>query len=419
MQRDALEAANLPDEPGVYFFKKGRRILYIGKATSLKDRVRSYFSKDLAHARTPAIARMVQEADRVEYNQCESVLEALFLEANLIKKHLPKYNVDEKDNKSFNNVIITREKYPRVLVVRGREMHSSWAPRDIKYTYGPFPGGLALQEAMKMVRRIFPFRDNKCTPCGSPKNESCKPCFNRQIGLCPGVCTGEMSAAHYLQTIRSIRELFSGNFKGLKRRLATAMKEASQSERFEEAAEIRRQIDALTHIRDVSLIKADLRTSSGGWRGSTGENTRIEAYDVAHTAGEQTVAVMTVIEEGEPARSQYRKFIIRTAKNDDVAALKEALSRRLSHTEWALPRIFVVDGSKAQMNTARKALAEAGVLVPIVGVVKNESHRPRGLLGDERSIRAHEREILLANSEAHRYAIAFHRKRLRSRISRV
>ena len=187
MQREDLKKFKLPEEPGVYLFKKGRKLLYIGKATSLRDRVRSYFSPDLLAGRGSAIVGMVAEADRVSYQKTNSVLEALILEANLIKSHQPPYNVDQKDNKSWNYVVITKEHFPRVLLVRGRELFQNSSGLRNHYMFGPFPHGGQLQEAMGMVRRIFPYRDSKCTPCGEGKNKQCKPCFNRQIGACPGV----------------------------------------------------------------------------------------------------------------------------------------------------------------------------------------------------------------------------------------
>lgn len=405
MTKKDLQKFKLPDEPGIYIFRKGREVLYVGKATSLRDRVRSYFSSDLVETRGMRIVSMVERATALDWQKTDSVLEALILEANEIKRRQPPYNVDEKDNKSFNYVVVTKEDFPKVIVVRGRELFQKWDQKQIKHLFGPFPGGLALQEAMKIVRRIFPFRDQKCFPCGSPKNKSCKPCFNRQIGLCPGVCTGEITKEGYANAIRNINELFSGNFKGLKRRLSSQMKAAAEGERFEEAAAVRRQINALTHVRDVSLIKADTISAGGG--------ARIEAFDVAHTGGSETVAVMTVVHSGEVIKDSYRKFTIRTATNNDVAALKEVLERRLDHPEWPMPRVFVVDGAAAQLNAARRVLRTKGVEVPVVGVVKNEFHKPERLIGDRRAIEAFEKDILLANSEAHRFAITWHRKRRR------
>lgn len=408
MQRAELDQFNLPDEPGIYQFKKGRKILYVGKAASLRDRVRSYFAKDLAESRSPAIVQMVEEANAVTFQTTQSVLEALILEANLIKEHMPSYNTMSKDNKSFNYVVITKEKFPRVLVVRGRELYTTWGDKDIKNLYGPFPHGMQLQEAMKMIRRIFPFRDSKCTPCDDQKKAksgllSCKPCFNRQIGLCPGVCTGEMLHSEYAERISFISTLFSGNFHGLKREMTKAMKVAAKAEDFEKAEMLRRQVAALEHIKDVSLIK-DERISAGG-------GVRIEAYDVAHTGGTETVGVMTVVQSGEKIREAYRKFKIQSVTNDDVGALTELLERRLNHSEWPLPRVFVVDGGKGQMRAAERMLKKVGIQIPIVGVVKNDRHQPERLIGDSRAIEAYERDILLANNEAHRFAISWHKKR--------
>jgi len=410
MQREDLAKFNLPDEPGVYLFRGERgKLLYIGKATSLKDRVRSYFAKDLADSRGEGIVTMVQEAQKVDHVTTDSVLEALILEANLIKRHQPPYNILEKSNRSFNYLVITKEDFPRVLIVRGRELFQNWKESEIKYQFGPFPHGASLQEALRLVRDIFPFRDNKCTPCPEQKlkpGQTCRPCFNRQIGRCPGVCTGEMSKEEYAKTIRNIKDLFSAQFHGLKRRLEKEMKEAAEREEYEVAEVRRRQVDALTHIRDVSLIKDEYRASPGG-------PVRIEAYDIAHTAGNETVGVMTVVAGGEAQKTEYRKFKIRTVTNDDPGALAETLERRLNHNEWTLPRVIAVDGSTAQMRRAEKILKDAGLQIPVVGVVKDEFHHPLRLAGDTKAIAAHEKDILLANAEAHRFAITWHRKRQR------
>ena len=443
MQREELNKLKIPDSPGIYVFRGGPTshkasrdkdapILYIGKAASLRDRVRSYFATDLVKGRGARIVGMVELATTLKWTTTDSVLEALILEANLIKQHQPPYNVDEKDNKSFNYMVITKEDFPRILVVRGRELFDpqNASTFKLKAIYGPFPSGL--KEALKIIRRIFPYRDT-CIPCmsadkmrttrgltrtphssasGLRRSAGCKPCFNRQIGLCPGVCSGDMGKREYAETIRHISLLFSGNFQGLKRSLVKEMREAAKKEEFEKAAVLRRQVEAFEHIRDVSLIKDEHRYMDGGpSTGLRASGTRIEAYDVAHTGGDETVAVMTVVAGGEPMKSAYRKFKIHTAKNNDIAALREVLSRRLVHAEWPLPRVFVVDGGKAQLNAARSVLKDAGVGIALVGVVKNEKHQPERLIGDERAISAHQRDILLANAEAHRFAITWHRRR--------
>ena len=415
MRKDQLKKIKLPDCPGAYIFRdENKKILYIGKAASLRDRVRSYFAHDLAETRSPAIAGMIAKIKSIDWEETESVLEALILEANLIKRHQPPYNVDEKDNKSFNYLVITKEDFPRVLIVRGRELFHNFGFRKSKfgftkpkYVFGPFPQGGSLKEALKLVRKIFPFRD-RCMPCQGD-TLTCRPCFNRQIGLCPGVCSGEMNGKEYKEVIRNIVELFGGGMRSLKRRLEKEMKAAAEAENFEKAEGLRRQVRALTHIRDVSLIKDEYRVAPGG-------SFRIEAYDVAHTAGVETVGVMTVVTNGELCKEGYRMFKIRGVKNDDTKALAEVLERRLSHTEWAYPKLIVVDGGKAQLRSAERVLAKAGVIIPVVGVVKNEFHRPERVIGDERFIRPYEKDIVLANSEAHRFAISFHRRRQRKQM---
>jgi excinuclease UvrABC nuclease subunit len=405
------KAAKIPDAPGVYFFlAKNKKILYIGKATSLRDRVRSYFAGDLHEVRSPLIAAMVAKAASVDWRQTDSVLEALILEANLIKTYKPAANTDLKDDKSFNYVVITKEDFPRVLVVRGKDLKTE--NFKLKNIFGPFPHGLQLQQAMKLIRKIFPYRD-KCQPFIKGAANSGKRCFNAQLGLCPGVCSGETSKAEYGKTVRHIVLLFKGKKKELLKDLGREMKRAAKDEKFEEAKQLRGQVFALGHIQDVSLIKEEYRSTSSL---TAGRSYRIEAYDVAHLRGGSNVGVMTVVEDGMANKNEYRKFIIRTAKGgDDVGALKEILSRRLGHDEWPLPRLIVVDGATAQINAATKLLGGLGIQIPVVGVVKDEKHRPRELRGDKAVIKDRERDILLANAEAHRFAIGYHRKTLRKR----
>ncbi len=409
----------IPDSPGVYFFLgKNKKVLYIGKATSLRDRTRSYFAADLAANRNPLIVQMLQKAQTLEWRETDSVLEALLLEAALIRSHKPPANTDLKDDKSFNYVVITQEEYPRVLVIRGKNLTA--APKA-KKIFGPFPHGLQLREAMKLIRKIFPYRDT-CTPCNITRRNlvnkvsPCKPCFNYQLGLCPGVCAGAVSKQEYGRNVRHIVLLFEGKKKQLIKALNKEMRAAAKTEEFEQAKELQRQMYALQHIQDISLIKEEYRSPSTAL-GSI-RSDRIEAYDIAHLRGSAAVGVMVVVEGGEAAKGQYRKFKIKSAKaGDDPGALKEVLSRRLGHDEWPLPRLIVVDGSTAQINAARNILAEYGMAIPVVGVVKDEKHRPRNIAGDRGLVKEKEREILLANSEAHRFAIGYHRKTSRRELT--
>ena len=428
----------LPDAPGVYFFRRGKgsrgEILYIGKATSLRDRVRSYFAGDISETRGPLISKMLSEFDDISFQQTDSVLEALILEANLIKKFQPPANIKEKDNRSWNFVVITNENFPRVLVVRGRELLQNEMSKGILDTenkmskrhfdtntkiahkFGPFTNGVQLKIALKIVRKIFPYRD-KCVPASELKpNQKIKSCFNRQLGLCPGVCTGEISEKDYKKIIRNIVLFFEGNKKQLLKNLQKEMKDCAKNRQFEKASEIKHKIFALGHIQDVALIKEN-EMSKRHFDISSEKNFRIESYDIAHMSGQNMVGVMTVVENGEPKKSDYRKFKIRgQTGSNDTKTLAEILTRRLAHIEWQVADLLVVDGGVAQKNAMEKVLRENRLDTPVVSVVKDEQHRPKQILGDKKWL-VHEREILLSNSEAHRFAISFHKK-LRDEISK-
>lgn len=417
-------AEKIPEGPGVYFFlAKNKKVLYIGKATSLRSRVRSYFASDLPESRGPLLPQMLKSATGIDWRATDSVLEALLLEASLIRSRKPPYNTELKDDKSFNHVVITKEDFPRILTVRGKELKVKTLKQNSRKSdlkalriFGPFPHGLQLREAIKLIRKIFPYRDT-CTPC-QPQGltwgagvRKCNPCFNAQIGLCPGMCSGIISKKEYRKIIRHIILLFEGKKTRLIKSLECDMRAATKVEDFERAKELRRQLFALQHIQDISLIKDEYKN----YGFTKPIHSRIEGYDIAHLRGSANVGVMTVVEGNAANKNEYRKFRIKTAApGDDVGALREVLARRLAHDEWPWPALFVVDGGKAQMNAMQKILDEHAMKIPVVGVVKDEKHRPRGILGDRSGIAGREREILLANAEAHRFAIAYHRKKLRA-----
>lgn len=410
MTIDDLQKNTIPDTPGVYLFKSGRTILYIGKATSLRSRVRSYFTSQIRDVRSPLIEKMVEEAKKIEIVETDSVLEALILEAHLIKKHQPTYNSKEKDDKSFNYIVITDEVFPRVLSVRGKDLETQFRKTKTKYFFGPFPQGGQFKEAMKIIRKIFPYFDTRYPIDDAHlKAHSKQISFNQSIGVFPGDSQEGLNEKEYKSTIHHLRLFFEGKKKTLLSVLEKEMKHLAKKEKFEKAEEVKRKIFALTHIRDVSLIKEEYKTPR------MGRSFRIEAYDVAHTAGTQVTGVMTVVVDGEVDTHEYRRFKISKDVNNDTAALREILLRRFAHTEWGSPRLVVVDGGRAQFNTAQKVLDELGYVIPIVGVTKDEHHRPKGFVGDKEFVVKLEREILLANSEAHRFAISYHRK-LRGKI---
>lgn len=423
MIRQDLAQLNLPDTPGVYMFTgKDGEILYIGKATSIRDRVRSYFNAGIAESRGPKVLAMIEEAVTVVCEETDSVLEALILEGNLIRKHQPTYNTDRKDDKSFNHVIITRELYPRVLLVRGKDLAKlsktgevgKLKQKDIRSVFGPYPHGLALKQAMKILRKIFPYRDI-CTPyeeLSLARKKQVKGCFNFEIGLCPGICTGAMTKKEYLKRVQHIRLFFEGKKSKILAGLTRDMKIYAKNKNFEKAAIIRNIIFSLQHIQDVSLLSREYMQESFGGSSSS---IRLEAYDIAHISGTDTVGVMTVVEDGIAKKSDYRMFRIHdVVPGSDTHALEEVLTRRLEHHEWPMPDIIVMDGGIAQKNVAEKVYAagtqnKAGLAV--VSVVKDEHHKPSKFLGDKKIISRYKNDILLANSESHRFALKYHHKR--------
>lgn len=414
---------NIPDKPGVYFFLSGRRsdiknsngttlrsheVLYIGKATSLKDRVRSYFSKDLINTRGPLLVDMVFKAGDLKWQEADSVLEALILEANLIKKYQPYYNTKEKDDKSFNYVCITSEN--KLRTIRGRELKQSH--EKYKKVFGPYANGGQLREALKIIRKFFPYIEDRSGTKGKEE-------FYKQIKLLPE------NSTENAKNIRHIILFFEGRKKLIIKNLTKEMNSLAKEKRFEEANLIKKKIFALRHINDVALIK-ESDTESTFFSGTrllaigsprpfkkslSGDTFRVEAYDIAHLGGKNMVGAMVVLEGGEPNKKEYRKFLIKTQKDaNDTGALLEVLERRFAHPEWPTPDMVVVDGGVAQINTAKKFFKEIRLTIPVVSVQKNEKHQPERLLGDKKITINLEKDILLANSEAHRFAIAYHKK---------
>ncbi len=403
MKKQDLTSCGLPDTPGVYFFRDVEgNILYIGKATSLADRVRSYFSSDLVTSRGVRLVSMVTAAHTVTFQQTDSVLEALLLESRLIKKHTPPYNAKEKDNKSFACVVVTKEDFPRILVVRSRDFEKSFTRKDVQAVYGPFASLTTLKDALRIIRKMLPFRD-KCIPGAGT------PCFNAQIGLCPGVCSGTISSAVYKRQVRTIMKLFEGKKTEVKKLLEKEMEGYARQKLFEKAAKVRNSIFSLDHIKDINLIKDEDITSFKT------TDFRIEAYDVAHISGTSRVGVMVVLEGKEKVKNEYRKFKLPEQINDDYAGLRELLIRRFGHPEWRFPDLIVFDGGPQHKHLGEKVLAELGLLIPSVAVVKDKGHKAKDILGRPEHVDYHKKEILLANVEAHRFAIGYH-KLLRGKL---
>ena len=396
------KAKKFPESPGVYLFKDGNgRVIYVGRASSLKKRIASYFSAR-ADARTK---ELVAEATGLSFRKTATLLDAVVLEANLIKKYWPKFNVRERDDRSFVYLVIPRsEKFPRPLIARGRETEK-FRPFKAEII-GPFQSYRLLKTALSLARRIFPFSDCSGSAPAAAGREK-RPCFYYQIGLCPGVCAGKADEREYKKNIRNLI-LF---FRGEKRRLLQKLKKENPE-----------KIKALIHVQDVSLLGASegRRPFSGGRK-----LFRVEGYDISHFFGKNPVGAMVVFTDGEKDPSQYRLFNIRAGEGrnfDDLAMLEETLERRLNHPEWPLPDVIFVDGGLNQVKIAKKVLAKNRLSIPAVGLAKSAGRSAAKAAGDKLIIanaKKSARELLRTSralfqemrDEAHRFAIRAGRRK--------
>ena len=387
--------SKLPQSPGVYLMKDtSGRLLYVGKAGNLRRRVSSYFSR----AHDARIERLVGSIKTVDHRKTDTAIEALILEAELIKKYLPPFNVREKDDKSFLYMEITREKFPRIMLVRGKETPGG-------KRFGPFTSAGGIREALRILRKIFPYNTHPADKIG----RFLRPCFDHEIGVCPGTCVGAITRDEYMKTVRRLKMFFEGKKKQVLRDMDREMKASAKRLEFEKAAKLKRSVFALNHIQDVALIN-DAETAASATKGSV---FRIEGYDVSNISGTSSVGSMVVFEDGRPNTNEYRKFRIRTIiGSDDVGMLREALTRRL-HNDWPLPALILIDGGEGQVNAAKRVLDENGLAIPVVGLAKGaerKNNRPVGQIPPG----IKEELLIKVRDEAHRFAISYH-KNLRGR----
>ncbi len=405
-----------PKTPGVYLMKDAAgKIIYIGKATSLRDRVKSYF--DRPHDRR--LENLVAEIAKIDFQKTPTVIEALILEANLIKKYLPKYNIKEKDDRSFLYVVFTREKFPRIILLRGLElarMSPAEKKKQIAKLFGPYTSASSLRAALDILRRrIFPFRD--CTVM--PK----RPCLYYNLKQCSAPCADLISQKDYRRLIRNLILFFEGKKEKIIKNLKKEMATASRQENFEEAARLRNQIFSLEHIQDVAVIKSD---EAKNRIEKFGINIfgRIEGYDISNTSGTSATGSMVVFENGKQNKNEYRKFRIKTLTTpNDVGMMKEVMTRRLKHTtDWPLPDLILVDGGWGQINAVREILTERKIKIPILGIAKGFDRKQDRLIADPKNpeliriAELHKDILLKVRDEAHRFAIGYHKTLRRKKL---
>jgi len=415
--------SKVPFLPGVYLFKNDKeKVIYVGKAKQLRNRLRSYWATKLINK----TRQMMDDAAEFSYIVVTSEFEALLLESSLVKKYRPKYNIELKDDKSPLYIGVTREKYPRVLPLRQTQL----GEKELKAVYGPFTDGRSVRGLLKRIRKIIPYSTHRPTK---------RACIYAEIGLCspcPSLAENTKDSnlqkkliRKYQSNIRKIQELLKGDVGQVRKILVKEIDDYSKIEEFELAQQSLRSLETLNRftepktniksyienpnlIEDIRAQELDLLKKHLEKHFDIRKLHRIECYDIAHLAGSFPTASMVTFIDGEADKTYYRHFRIReNNKNNDVDSMKSILERRKEHLkDWGEPDLIVVDGGKGQVAAALKIFANE---FPIIGlakryetvVIKNnegfEELRPSGP-----ALRLLQR----MRDEAHRFARRYHHK---------
>lgn len=401
----------LPAAPGVYFHKnKTGEIIYVGKAAVLKNRVRQYFQNSVKDPKTQALVREIEMTDWIVV---DTEMDALFLESEMIKRYMPKWNILLRDDKTVSYVRIDmNNEVPYISFTR--------TPQDDKATYiGPFYGKSSVEKAIRILRHVFPYYDK---PYDGKKS------LNTDLGLTPGIEVGKCEPKDYKRNLKKLIRYLEGDRERLLRDLEKAMYDYASKDEYELAAEARKQLFGLKELKKKIVFsdKEFLDISSDhalkqlqNLLNLEEPPRRIEGYDISHQSGTNVVGSMVVFINGASARDQYRKFKLRTQKNDDPGNLREVITRRLKHLEdWGRPDLIILDGGDNQIRAVADLLEEAKI--PFLAQEKSGDHSK--LLRSHRiifktnhnytSIITHNEDfvklIARIDDEAHRFAITYH-----------
>lgn len=407
---EALSAKlkTLPSSPGVYFHKNADgEIIYVGKAAVLKNRVRQYFQHS---EKDPKTAALVREIAMTDWIVVDTEMDALFLESEMIKRYLPKWNILLRDDKTVSYVRIDlKSEVPYVTLTRNPEGD------DAEYI-GPFYAKRTVADALRILRKVFPYY---IKPYDGKKT------LDTDLGLTPGIEVGKSTPVAYKKQLKNLIRYLNGERKALLRDLEVQMKASAKAGDYEEAALLRNQLFGLQDLRkkivfsnkefmDISSDQAlnQLKDLLGLERPPK----RIEGYDISHQSGEDVVGSMVVFINGVSDRAEYRKFKLHHQKNDDTNNLREIIERRLKHEKWEYPDLIILDGGEGQLNAVKDLLAEAKI--PVIGRNKSGDHTRNAavvvVVPDQGSFginpNSHMAKLIARiDEEAHRFAITYHR----------
>jgi len=382
------------------------RIIYVGKAKSLKKRVQSYFGRELVGK---TVAMMSNVAD-IDYRLAPTEAMALLLEASLIHQYMPRYNVSLRDDKSFPFVKITNEPFPRICIVRKREQDGS------RYL-GRYTSANLLREALKIIRKYFPYRSCRKLPK--------KPCIYYRLGLSPAPCIGKISKEGYAKTIENIVLILEGKTEDLIKRLLRQMEAKSKAQSYEEAAKIRDQISALSAIGEskAGASPHDELDDLKNLLDLQKLPMRIEAFDISNISGKEATGSMVSFYKAMPDKNNYRRFRIKTVEEiDDYKMLSEVVRRRYSRMiaeDLMHPDLILIDGGKGHLATAQKVIKELGFAIPLASIAKEHEHiyvankeKPIKLKHDTPALNL----IRRIRDEAHRFAVSYHHLLRRKKV---
>lgn len=412
-----------PDSCGVYLIKDMQgSVVYIGKAASVRKRLRSHFSKSATSVKQKAI---IESAHDIDYIPTSSPEAALLLEAALVKRYSPKYNVALKDDKSYPVLKLTiKEEFPRLFITRRKIADGS-------IYFGPYTNATLLRKALKLMGRLFPLRSCRIIPS--------KPCLDFHIGQCLGPCIDKISKQDYKRIVENVILFLEGKTEQLKKALLEDMNRTSKEGRFELAANIRDQIKAISSVTGAQAL-AQKATYAGERLFKISIQLEdlthklnipkppdiIEAFDVSNIAGKEAVGSMIVFKNGRPYKDGYRKFKIRTVAGiDDYSMIREIVNRRYSRLleeKAPLPDLIIIDGGKGHLISAKKQLQKLGIWkIPVIAIAKSfeliytqEDKEPIGLDSSSPALLLIQR----IRDEAHCFAISYHRLLRRKEISK-
>jgi excinuclease ABC subunit C len=361
---------HLPTRPGVYFHKnRSGEIIYIGKAANLRNRVRQYFQKSRGF--DPKTDILVSEIADIDWTEVETEADALFLEAELVRRYQPRFNILLRDDKSLQYVRIDyKSDYPTVTLVR--------RPLDDGAEYfGPYINGFAVKKALRYLRKAFPYAISRP---GGQKRAS----LYYHLGLDPGLEEGRTSLQDYRANLRKLMQYLRGNRVALMRDIERDMKRAARDRNYELAAKYRNQLQCLQALsRQILFSDRELQDASkdqalvdlAALLGLPQPPRRIEGFDISHLQGTDNVASMVVFAYGLPDKASYRKFKMRSGGNDDFAHMAETIKRRLRDEnvrKWGLGDLMLIDGGRGQLSAAIAARDECGKNIPMFGLAKRQ-----------------------------------------------